>query len=40
MQNIPGANNGLTFKAKRLTNWWIFNGDWDYVMTNKVRLVE
>jgi len=40
MQNIPGANNGLTFKGKRLTNWWIFKGDWDYVATNKVRLVE
>ncbi len=40
MQNIPGANNGLAFKGKRLTNWWIFKGDWDYVATNKVRLVE
>jgi len=40
MQNIPGANNGLTFKGKRLTNWWIFKGDWDYAVRNKVRLVE
>jgi len=40
MQNIPGANNGLTFKGKRLTNWWLFKGDWDYIMKNKVRLVE
>jgi len=40
MQNIPGANNGLTFKGKRLTNWWLFKGDWDYAVRNKVRLVE
>lgn len=29
MQNIPGANNGLTFKGKPLRNWWTFVGDWD-----------
>lgn len=40
MQNIPGANNGLTFKGKRLTNWWLFKGDWDYIVKNKVHLVE
>lgn len=40
MQNIPGANNGLAFKGKRLTNWWLFKGDWDYAARNKVRLVE
>jgi hypothetical protein len=40
MQNIPGANNGLTFKGKRLTNWWLFKGDWDYAVKNKVPLLE
>jgi len=40
MQNLPGANNGLRFKGKRLTNWWLFKGDWDYTVTKKVRLVE
>ena len=40
MQNIPGADNGLTFRGKRLTNWWLFTGDWDCVRSNKVGLVE
>lgn len=40
MQNIPGANNSLTFKGKHLTNWWLFKGDWDYTMKNKAKLVE
>jgi len=40
MQNIPGANNGLMFRGKRLTNWWLFKGDWDYIMKNKIHLFE
>jgi hypothetical protein len=40
MQSIPGANSGLTFNGKRLTNWWLFTGDWDYTMKNKIGLVE
>jgi hypothetical protein len=40
MQSIPGADNGLTFKGKRLTNWWFFKGDWDYIMKNRIGLVE
>jgi len=40
MQSIPGAANRLTSRGKRLTNWWLFTGDWDYVMKNKVGLVE
>jgi hypothetical protein len=40
MQNIPGADNGLTFRGKRLTNWWLFTGDWDYAANNKMGLLE
>jgi len=40
MQSIPGADNGLTFKGKRLTNWWLFKGDWDYAVKNRIGLVE
>jgi hypothetical protein len=40
MQSIPGADNGLTFKGKRLTNWWFFKGDWDYAVKNRIGLVE
>jgi len=40
MQSIPRADNGLTFKGKRLTNWWFFKGDWDYIMKNRIGLVE
>jgi len=39
MQNIPGANNGLSFHGKPLTNWWIFIGDFDNAMKNKLKLV-
>lgn len=39
MQNLPGENSGLTYKNKRLNNWWIFIGDFDYVMKNKLKLV-
>ena len=27
MQNLPGADNGLSYKGRRLTNWWILLGD-------------
>lgn len=29
MQNMPGLNNGLTYKGKPLRNWWEFVGDFD-----------
>ena len=29
MQNLPGANSGLTYRGRPLTNWWIFLADWD-----------
>jgi hypothetical protein len=40
MQNIPGKDNGLTFNGKRLINWWLIVGDFDYAMKNKKTLVE
>ncbi len=39
MQSIPGYNNGLEYQGKRLSNWWIFVGDWDYTKHNNIGLV-
>jgi hypothetical protein len=39
MQNLPGANNGLSYNGKPLTNWWIFIGDFDHAMQRKMTLV-
>jgi hypothetical protein len=38
MQNIPGASNELTYQGKPLTNWWMFIGDFDNAMTNRMKL--
>ena len=40
MQNLPGADNGLTYKGRPLTNWWTFIGDFDRAMTAKLGLVQ
>ncbi len=40
MQNVPGANNGVTYRRRTLTNWWTFIGDFDAAMANGMRLVE
>ncbi len=40
MQNLPGADNGLTYKGRSLTNWWTFIGDFDRAMTAKLGLVQ
>ena len=40
MQSLPGADNGLTHKAKPLTNWWTFLGDFDAAMRHGLKLVE
>ena len=40
MQNIPGADNGLTYQGRRLTNWWMFIGDFEKAMRHKVGLAE
>ncbi len=39
MQSFPGANNGLTYQGKPLTNWWVFIGDFDNAIKNKLKLV-
>lgn len=40
MQAIPGLDNGLTFKGKKLRNWWTFIADWDRATKEKWTLVE
>jgi hypothetical protein len=40
MQNLPGANNGLSYRGRRLTNWWRFIGDFDGAMERGLRLIE
>ena len=40
MQNIPGADNGLSYQGRPLTNWWRFVGDWDQARKNKVTLTK
>lgn len=39
MQGIPGANSGLTFGGKALTDWWSFYGDFDAAMFAARKLV-
>jgi hypothetical protein len=38
MQNLPGANNGLTYRGRPLTNWWRFIGDFDAAMATQKQL--
>ena len=40
MQNLPGENNGLTYKNKPLNNWWLFIGNFDYAMKKGLKLVD
>ena len=39
MQNLPGADNGLAHNGRPLTNWWIFVGDFDNAMRERLTLV-
>ena len=39
MQNLPGADNGLSHQGRPLTNWWIFVGDFDAAMQQRMTLV-
>lgn len=39
MQNLPGANNGLAYGDRALTNWWSFIGDFDLAVDNDFGLV-
>jgi len=40
MQSLPGANNGLSFRGRPLSNWWTFIGDFDGAMRARLGLVE
>jgi hypothetical protein len=40
MQSLPGADNGLVYKNRRLTNWWHLVGNFDNAVLRKVRLIE
>lgn len=40
MQNVPGANNGLAYRGRPLTNWWMFIGDFDRAMQAGTGLTE
>jgi hypothetical protein len=39
MQSLPGADNGLTYRGRPLSNWWSFIGDFDGVMRARLGLV-
>lgn len=39
MQNIPGANHGLHYRGRPLTNWWALVGAWDDVMRQRMGLM-
>lgn len=38
-QTIPGRGNTLTWKGKKLTNWWYFLAHWDTATARDIRLV-
>lgn len=38
MQNLPGADNGLTFQGRQLSNWWQFVADLDGSLAAGERL--
>src|SRR6185437_6359003 len=40
MRSIPGRENGLSYQGKKLTNWWVFMGDYDEARKNKIGMVE
>lgn len=39
MQSLPGADNGLTYRGRPLSNWWDFIGDFDEAMEHRLKLV-
>ncbi|RIK34197.1 MAG: hypothetical protein DCC55_33545 [Chloroflexi bacterium] len=38
MQNLPGHQNGITYRGRPLTNWWTFIGDFDAAMAQGLGL--
>ena len=39
MQNLPGAENGLSYRGRPLSNWWAFIGDFDGAMRSRMGLL-
>lgn len=37
-QSLPGAGHSLVHEGRPLRNWWIFTGDWDHCMAQRMRL--
>lgn len=40
MENLPGRENGLSYRGRPLTDWWRFVGDWDDANARSLGLVE
>jgi hypothetical protein len=40
MQSIPGADSGLTYQGRPLSNWWEYLGDYDQAVKRKTKLVD
>jgi len=42
MQNMPGKNNLIphSVAGEKMTNWWVFTGDWDFAIQNNIGLHE
>jgi hypothetical protein len=40
MQHLPGPANGLTYQGKRLNNWWVFLGDYDWACERGLKLAD
>ena len=40
MQSIPGAGNGVSWRGRPLTNWWLQVGDYDGARSRGLGLVE
>ena len=38
MQNLPGADNGLSYRGRPLKNWWTLIGDFDKAMSAGPKL--
>lgn len=38
MQSMPGESNRLTLRGRPLTNWWVFMGDYDSAIRNRIGL--
>jgi hypothetical protein len=38
MQHLPGPDNRLFYRNRPLQNWWVFIGDYDFAMRNRLKL--